>query len=188
MAISDYLNLITSEHADKPNYIGWVSANLQLVEDNMRVSNAMMSAFDINTAVGNQLDMLGVSIGQARDIGVPLSGTSSILDDTHYRLVLQARIARNNWDGTIPSIYTLWNNAFPTAPLQLVDNQNMSMQAVITNLTDNISQELVTAGLIVPKPMGVGLAIVASTAIGDPNYMAILVTANDIITLSAPAG
>jgi hypothetical protein len=187
MAISDYLGLITSEHADKPKYMAWVTANLQMGIDTQTAANAMMDAFDIQTAVGNQLDILGVVIGQQRDIGVPLTGISSILTDTYFRLVLQARIAKNNWNGTIPQIYEIWNNIFPTSPLQLIDNQNMAMQAVITNLTDNVSQELVTAGLIVPKPMGVGLIIVANTAISEQAYLAILATTYDIMCLTTAA-
>ncbi len=184
MAIQPYLDLITSEHYNKPKFMAWLTAPLQLVDDTTTAANDLLTAFDINTAVGAQLDILGVSIGQARDIGVPLSGASSILDDTHYRLVLQARIARNNWDGTIPSIYEIWNNAFPSVLLQLVDNQNMTMQAVITNLTDNVSQELVTAGLIVPKPMGVELVIVANTAVGEQAYLAMVVTTSDITIIT----
>jgi hypothetical protein len=100
---------------------------------------------------------------------------------------LQARIAKNNWNGTIPQIYEIWNNAFPTSPLQIIDNQNMSMQAVITNLTVNLSQELVTAGLIVPRPMGVELVIIAATAIAEQAYLAILATTYDIISLTTAA-
>lgn len=184
MSISKYLSLITSEHADKPKFMAWLTAALQMVDDGMQAAQSIPGVFDINNAVGVQLDVLGQIIGQPRDIGVPLTNTSSILDDEHYRLVLQARIARNNWDGTIPSIYTIWDAAFPAAPLQLVDNQDMTMQAVITNLTDDESVELVTAGLIVPKPMGVGLSIVANTVISESAYLALVVSGGDIVHLT----
>src|SRR5690348_3759758 len=165
MSITKYLNLITSEHNSKPKFMSWLSAALQKVDDGMTMTNSIPSAFDINNAVGVQLDTLGQVIGQLRNIGVPLTSSSSILDDTHYRLVLQARIARNQWDGTIGQVYDIWNNAFPGSALQIIDNQDMTMQAVVTNLTDNLSTELVTAGLIIPKPMGVTLIIIADTGI-----------------------
>ncbi|WP_407655192.1 DUF2612 domain-containing protein [Alicyclobacillus dauci] len=46
----------------------------------------------------------GSGDGQLRDIGVALTSASSILDDDHYHLVLKAKIARNQWDGTIGQV------------------------------------------------------------------------------------
>ncbi|SFU71333.1 DUF2612 domain-containing protein [Alicyclobacillus macrosporangiidus] len=187
MAISKYLSLITSQHSSQPKFMAWLSAALQKVDDGMTMLSSMPSAFDLDTAVGAQLDVLGQIIGQPRNIGVPLTNSSSILDDEHYRMVLRAKIARNQWDGSIPQIYDIWDNAFPGTQLQLIDDQDMTMQAVITNLTDNMSVELVTAGLIIPKPMGVTLSIVANTVISEPVYSAALVTGWDVTTLTVPS-
>ncbi len=184
MTIQDYLGLVTSEHSNKPNFMGWLTANLQMVEDNTIAAASMIGAFDVNTAIGNQLDVVGLIVGQPRNIGVPITGASSVLDDDHYRLVLKARTARNNWDGTIPSIYEIWNNAFPVEPLQLIDNQDMTMQAIITNLTDIVSQELVTAGFVIPQPIGVGLSIISVTPIAQEAYLGATITGGDIVSLT----
>ncbi|WP_206922989.1 DUF2612 domain-containing protein [Alicyclobacillus suci] len=184
MAIQKYLNLITSEHQNKPKFNAWLSAALNKVDDGITAANSIPTAFDIDTAVGVQLDILGQAIGQLRDIGVPLTSASSILDDDHYRLVLKAKIARNQWDGTIGQIYDIWNGAFPNSALQIIDNQDMSMQAVVTNLTDNLSTELVTAGLIIPKPMGVTLIIIADTTISEELYFGAIVSGGDITTIT----
>ena len=185
MVIADFLGLITSEHAIQPNFTAWLTAHLQFLQDNQDCANSFASAFNVNTAVGNQLDILGQIIGQPRDIGIVLSGqSSSSLDDDHYRLALLAKIAQNNWDGTTPSLYKLWNTVFPSAPLQVVDTQKMQMNAFITNLFDVTSEEMVTAGLIVPKPMGVSLTVIGSTQASSPQYLGVIVTTEDVITLS----
>lgn len=185
MAIQQYLDLITSEHADKPNFTAWLSAALNKVNDGINASNSIASAFDITTAVGTQLDTLGQVIGQLRNIGVPLTGTSSILDDTYYRMVLQAKIARNSWDGRIDQIYSIWNNAFPDSPLQIIDNQDMTMQAIVSSLTDTIATELVTAGFIIPKPMGVTLVIIAQDFISSQQYIGAIVSGGDETTITS---
>lgn len=187
MAITSYLSLITSEHSSQPNFMAWVTALLQKVDDGELMVNGIPTDFAIDTAVGAQLDVLGQIIGQPRNVGVPISGSSSILDDTHYRTVLRAKIARNQWDGTIPQIYTIWNTAFPNSTLQIIDNQDMTMQANVTGLTDGVSEQLVTAGLIIPKPIGVSLSIIAETSISNPQYQGVLVTGGDVVSLSAPA-
>jgi len=183
MSIAPYLSLITSEHSDKPNYMAWLSALLQKVDDGMSASNSIPSAFSLNTAEGVQLDILGQLIGQPRDIGIPLTNSSSILDDEHYRMVLRSRIVRNQWDGTVGEIYDIWNAAFPGTQLALVDNQDMTMTANITNLEDNLSAELVTAGLIIPRPMGVLLNIMANTGVVDQVFVGGLVSGGDVIKL-----
>lgn len=185
MSITPYLNLITSEHNQKSKFMAFLTSALDKINDGMTAANSISNAFDVDSAIGVQQDTLGQVIGQLRDIGVPLTGSSSILDDDHYRIVLKAKIARNQWDGTIGQIYDIWNGAFPGSTLQIIDNQDMTMQAVVTNLTDNLSVELVTAGLIVPRPMGVTLIIIADTNISDSPYFGGLISSDDFYNLTA---
>lgn len=184
MAITQYLDLITSEHNQQPHFMAWLSAALQMVDDGVTVVAGMPTAFSVSGAVGAQLDVLGQSIGARRDVGVPLASGSSILDDAHYRTYLQATIAKNNWDGTNVGIYAIWNTVFPTASLQVIDNQNMTMQVVVNNLADNIDTELITAGLILPRPAGVGLSVIEQTSVSQQAYFGALVTGIDYVTLT----
>ncbi len=55
---------------------------------------AIIPAFDITTAVGEQLNFIAEGIGASR-FGLLISGQAVTLDDTHYRLLLQAVQARN---------------------------------------------------------------------------------------------
>ncbi|MCL6442080.1 MAG: DUF2612 domain-containing protein [Alicyclobacillus sp.] len=184
MAITKYLNLITSAHNQQPKFMAWLSAALQKVDDGMTLSNNIPQAFSVDEAVGPQLDVVGQLVGANRDVGVPLASGSSILDDDHYRTYIRAQIAKNQWDGTLPSLYDIWDSVFPDAQLQIIDNQNMTMQAVVNNLTDNIHTELITAGLIIPKPAGVGLSIIEQTNVTEQAYVGLIVSGSDCVTLA----
>lgn len=185
MSIAPYLDLITSEHREQPNYIAWLSAALNKVDDGMTVLNGMIVDFTLDNAIGAQLDVIGQIAGVNRNVGVQLSSGSSILDDTHYLLIIKAAIARNMWDGTIPSIYSLWTSIFPNSQLQIIDNQDMTMQAIVTGLDDTVSQELVSNGFIIPKPFGVELTIIEQTNITEQTYSGALVGGGyDVVQLT----
>lgn len=72
--MTDYTQLITSEHADKPKF----SALVQAVAGGIDAINASVlslpQAFDLDVAAGKQLDVIGLWVGQPRDVaGVPLT-------------------------------------------------------------------------------------------------------------------
>lgn len=183
--ISKYIDLITSQHKTQPKFISWLSASLTIVDDNITVTNKIPSSFDIDTAVGVQLDTLGVIVGRSRVLNFQLSGgVSPVLDDDHYRLALKAKIAQNQWDGTIPQVYEVWNSLFPTVNLIVIDNQDMTMSALVYGQLDSISTELVTSGYIIPKPVGVGLTIIEVTNISSTPFVGMLVSGMDHITVS----
>lgn len=190
MAIEPYLDLITSGHRLKPKFIAWLSAWLTKIDDVVNVLNGLPSDFDIDQAVGTQLDLLGVLIGQKRIMTFPLSNGSPVLDDDHFRLLLKAQIAKNQWDGTIPQIYDIWDSLFASSgsQLQIIDNFDMTMQAIVTGMSDVDSSLLISHGLIIPRPMGVGITIIADTEISSQTYAGSVVSGNDSQTITAPAG
>lgn len=185
MAITNYLNLITSEHRSQPNFTAWLSAALQKVDDGMTMTNSIPSSFDVDSAVGVQLDVLGTIVGRGRVLNFqPADGSSPVLDDTHYRLAIKAKIAQNQWDGTTPQIYDIWNALFPNDTLQIVDNQNMTMKALIGGQLDLLSIEMLAQGYIIPKPQTVGLTIIGLSNANESPYLGMLVTSSDTITIS----
>lgn len=164
MAINKYLNLITSQHKTKPNFISWLSANLNLVNDTTLVMNDIITSFDIDNAAGVQLDAIGLILGLNRVVSFqPADGSSPTLDDATYRLILKSRIIRNQWDGTISSLQTLWNTIFPQYYLVIKDNENMSLNIMVIGPSTSIQQELISNGYIVPRPMGVNIVYSFST-------------------------
>ncbi|HEY3987932.1 MAG TPA: DUF2612 domain-containing protein [Acidobacteriaceae bacterium] len=156
LPIPYYTGLITSEYQGSTKFQQWMKALLQPLDDASQCLASVTLAFDLDQAVGVQLDVLGQIVGQGRAMTFqPSSGASPILDDTTYRLLLKARVAWNQWDGTIDGLQTVWKNLFPNGSISIEDGQNMSATVILTGAFTSLEQDLVNNGLIVPRPEGV---------------------------------
>ncbi len=159
-----YLNLLTSEYQASGNLLAWLSIPLLRLNDVSTCLDTFLAGFDLDTAAGPQLDILGQSIGQSRTVGFqPSNSVSPVLNDATYRLLLRARIAQNQWDGTIDSLQTLWQTLFPGGHINIVDAQNMSATIILSGGFSSIVQDLITNGYIVPRPEGVLYSYTFST-------------------------
>ena len=155
--ISAYLDRITSQHKTKPKYMEFVTARLQPFIDLARCLESFDEAFDLETAVGVQLDTIAQYVGLSRLLTFqPADGESPILLDDMYRILLRAKISRNQWNGTSMGMYELWNNIFPEYTLFIRDNQDMTMTVYTDMNTPFMFAQLIQYEYIVPKPMGVG--------------------------------
>ena len=158
--IQRYLSLITSQHQGKPKFMAWLAAPLGILDDATTLANDFISHFDLDQAVGAQQDIIGEIVGVKRTVSFqPADGSSPVLEDDTYKLVLQAKVIQNQWDGTLPEIHNLWNSVFPNARLKIEDNQDMTMNARISLFTP-IQKDLAANGYIIPKPQGVLLNII----------------------------
>lgn len=123
---SDYVALITPQHTDKPKFVATVSASVDPLAQLQATLLELEIAFDLDTAVGAQLDAVGVRVSRSRQLrqalpnlyftwGDPNRGwgrgvwkgpydTSygiTLLDDDTYRRLLKAKVLANAWDGTV---------------------------------------------------------------------------------------
>ena len=184
MAIDKYLDNITSQHRDKPKFIAWLSSSLNIIDHAYIMTKNMDNDFDLDNAIGKQLDILGQSIGRKRTLTFqPLNGHNPVLDDETYKLVLKAKVAMNMWDGKIESAYEIWSNIFDDIGLQLQDNQDMSLTAYITGYVNQIRQDLIQHGYIVPKPEGVRINYIGRTPIDFKAHSAMVVYSQQISTI-----
>lgn len=183
--LTDYTSLITSEHQSAPKFMAMVALLGQWAVDRRNLLASIPSLFDIDTAVGQQLDWVGEWVGISRDLSLPLTGvyfsfdtagigfdqgawlgpfdpTSGLvsLPDAQYRILLYATIAANNWDGTIPGAYNAWNTIFEPLgySVLIADNQDMTMNVVLVGPTpDAVTLALFTGGYLNLRPAGVGI-------------------------------
>ncbi|MDU4846127.1 DUF2612 domain-containing protein [Clostridium sp.] len=184
MAVDKYLNNTTSQHRDKPKFIAWLSSSLNIIDHAYIMTKNMDNDFDLDNAIGKQLDILGQSIGRKRTLTFqPLNGHNPVLDDETYKLVLKAKVAMNMWDGKIESAYEIWSNIFDDIGLQLQDNQDMSLTAYITGYVNQIRQDLIQHGYIVPKPEGVRINYIGRTPIDFKAHSAMVVYSQQISTI-----
>lgn len=166
MAVSDYTGLISGEHATKPKFIAWLTAALQVVDDIQTFLAGLYSAYDIDNAVGAQLDTLGLILNQPRRVTFqPSDGVSANLDDVTYRILLKSKVAFIHFDGTLSALYTLFQTALGNTGLYfgVQDNQNMTYQVVVFGATTSIIKDLIEHGYIIPRPEGVSLTVNVTT-------------------------
>ncbi|WP_445435628.1 DUF2612 domain-containing protein [Citrobacter amalonaticus] len=172
--MSKYTELITNYHATKPKFFDHINLSTRPLIDITTATRGLVSAFDIDTAVGVQLDILGLWIGRSRIVSQPISGVYFSLDidglgfdqgvwqgpydpdsgyttlsDETYRIILKAKIAINNWDGRNDSLPPILDAALEGSGLkmQIVDNQDMTISIWVFPETDisNVSLELIAA-------------------------------------------
>lgn len=64
--MSKYTELITNYHATKPKFLAHVDLMTRPLIDVAAATRGLITAFDIDSAVGVQLDILGLWIGRSR--------------------------------------------------------------------------------------------------------------------------
>lgn len=172
--MSKYTDRITNYHRGKPLFGDHTDLSTRPLTDTSVSIKGLVSAFDIDEAVGVQLDALGEWIGRSRIVSQPIAGVyfsfdndglgwdqgmwqgpydpglgfTSLSDDT-YRIVLKAKIAIKNWDGQNDSLPPILETALEGSGLkmQIVDNQDMTISVCVFLETDIslVSQELIAA-------------------------------------------
>lgn len=164
-----YLSLFTSQYRMSAKLNAWQTVLLTPIDDLTTCMEQFNAAYDLDVAIGNQLDVLGQLIGVSRTLPFqPSKGVSPILDDTTYRLLLRATLARNTWNGKTSSLYPIWQSLLPGATLLIQDNQNMTCNIIYGGDLSSIETDLITHGMIVPRPEGVLYNYGAST--GEPFF------------------
>lgn len=154
--VDTYLGLVVPQYQNSPKFLNWLKVPLQMLQSITDCFDTFDAAFDIDTAVGDQLDILGEIAGQSRTMTFePTGGISPILDDETYRLLLKAKIALNQWDGKIDSLASTWESLFPGGTIVVTDNQDMTMTVSVTGTFSSIIIDLINNDLIVPRPEGV---------------------------------
>ena len=184
ITIDQYTGLITSEHADKPDFLATVSGLCQPLVDSANAALSLSAWFDLDNAHGAALDVLGKWIGISRTVRVQITGVYFSFDstgvgfdegiwqgpydpssglvslpDSFYLILLRAKILNNQWRGSIADAYTLMNLAFAPYGFQLFiqDNCDMTMYEGLVGSVPPppIVTALFNQGYLDVKPAGV---------------------------------
>ena len=151
-----YLNLFTSQYKLSQKFLTWAQRCWQPVDDLTNLLSFISSNYDLDYAVGKQLDVCGLLLGQSRTLGFqPSNSVSPVLDDNTYRLLLKAKRVRNSWSGKTVDLYAAWQSLFPGGRIIINDNQNMTATIFVTGSFNSIILDLINNGYIVPRPEGV---------------------------------
>lgn len=161
-----------------------VEAVSQCFLDTNSTASSLSSVFDLDDAVGVQLDDIGLWVGISRNVRTPLTGVyfsldvsglgfdqgvwqgpfdpdSGVtrLDDDTYRLLIRARIGANRWDGTMEQSKEILDLVFSDGTFAFIqDNQDMTMTIGVAGVSPSaLELALLTGGYIPIKPQSVGV-------------------------------
>jgi len=196
-----YASLVSASNEGQPLFTAWLTTLCEPMVTNSALLASLPAAFDVSQAVGQQLDYTGEWVGRDRfvnvayteyfswddadlgwDVGVwssPYSPTTTriALNDTQYRMVLAGGILNNQWDGSIPEAYRIWNSIYPPGSgpfLFLQDLSNMQMLIGLGSIVaplDPITIALFNSGKITTKPVGVRVQF-ATTPVTPGSFFA----------------
>ena len=178
LPLSYYMNLITSEYRNSPKFNALLLALLQKWGDMTTVQQQLDTAFDLDQAVGVQLDVLGLLVGVPRGTRqtiVSAGAEYTAFPDAQYRVALKLQIAQNMWDGTLTGAYGVWNITLGSLGYDMIlqDNQDMSIDYIfLTVPTDPILRALLSQGYFELRPAGVRINgyFTASAPPGYPTF------------------
>lgn len=183
-----YNDRITSEHADKPKFMALVEAMTGPAQSVTDLLSSLPDMFDLDLAIGPQLDVVGEWVGLGRGVSVPIDdvyfsldveglgldqgiwkrigdASSSVteLDDPTFRLLLRAKIEANHWDGSMEKSVAILQKIFEPIGLSayITDNQDMTMTITVTgDMVPPIYKALINGGYLPIKPVGVSVSYV----------------------------
>lgn len=185
----DYKALITSQHVDKQKFIDTLEATISA---NVYLQGADVYdvvAISVDTSIGVQLDWIGEWVGISRRVPTPIAGVYFTWDDTaatgwdsgiwkgdfdpdsgltelpddDYRIIIKAKIQANIRSRGILDIYAILDAAFPGNTIDVVDNQDMTMDVnyTIADFTP-VQKAILDQDLIPIKPCGVTITYTGS--------------------------
>lgn len=173
---------IYAQYRDKTKAVDWYAIARTLGGEIEAAAEAVRYSYRIDTVVKEQLNVIGRIVVQPRsfvgdiplnpglfaltdgdefgDEGAMFSALSisqdGELSDELYRIVIRAKIVKNNGDATIENILAGMNFLLPNANvLRVTDGEDMSFSVEFYGEITNLERFALLNAKLVPKPQGV---------------------------------
>lgn len=146
---SYYSNLLIMQYHNKPKAKATIEATVGLLPDDLIME--VINGFDIETAVGKQLDILGEYVGVDRYYLV--DNQADLLNDEDYRILIKLKAISNTSDLSHKSLegdlYDFFGNT-----VRMDSDGNMEMTYFVPKTKTPIIQAAIQKEVL-PRPMGV---------------------------------
>lgn len=173
---------VYAQYRNKLNFVKWCQITRSLAAELGSPIDAVRVMYNIDTAVGAQLDIIGrivvvdraftgqialnpglFALTDGDQFGDEEADFSSLfvdqdqnMSDELYRLVIKAKILKNNSDATLESILFGVNFLLPDADfLRVTDNEDMSYSIEFYGNITSLQRYALLNARLVPKPQGV---------------------------------
>lgn len=173
---------IYAQYRTKPKAVAWYQITRKLAVELEDPATAVRVMYNIDTAVGEQLNIIGrivvvdrIFTGEvalnpglfAEPDGAEFGDTDAMfaalyvdqdgkMSDDLYRLVIKSKIIKNNSDASIESILYGMNFLLPNADvLRVTDGEDMSFSVEFYGSLTDLERWALLNVQLVPKPQGV---------------------------------
>ena len=176
-------NRIYAQYADKPKAVQWYNITPSLGDEISSAYELVRNTYDIDAAVGAQLDVIGriVVIDRGFESFVVFdpdcrfgagnkasrfgglsarfnnrgATLSQEISDAMFRVLIRAKIAKNNSDATLDGVVDALSYITTSSPIRVVDNEDMTMSVSFGTTLNEIERFVFNTFDVVPRPQGV---------------------------------
>ena len=163
-------DLLPSYNRSREKFYRLYEAVMKQAEDVRRLVDQLVLNSSLDSAAGGLLDTIGSIVGVSRTLDFTPADGNPVLDDGAYRILIRAKAASNNWDGTLGGLQTLMDALFPEYGIEIKDcytedtpghgiEEIGSVWLVLhtTVRPEPIIQDFLEHGILVPIPAGVSV-------------------------------
>ena len=149
-----YSNLLILQYHNKPKAKATIEASVNLLPDDLILE--VINGFDIETAVGKQLDILGIYVGVDRFYDD--EGSLEELDDEDYRILVKLKAIANTSDLSHKSLNEALYQFFGN-DVRMDSEGNMEMSYFVPKGKTAVIRAAIQKEVL-PRPMGVRVAYI----------------------------
>ena len=172
---------IYAQYRNKPKAVAWYAITRELGDQIADAAQDVRTMYNIDGNVGAQLDIIGrivvadrnflantpLDVTQFGDVDAEFGdldavfsalsiGTDSQMSDEFFRLVIRAKIVKNNSDATIESILDGVTFLIPGANvIRVIDGEDMSFAIEFNGALTDLERWALLNAKLIPKPQGV---------------------------------
>lgn len=177
------IDRIYAQYRDKPKAVAWYSIIPTLAAEIKTAYDGVRFSYDIDSNSGEQLNVIGRIVNVSRGYESLISfdtisyfgannfesqfggsdaqfnSTGAILtkeiSDAIYRLLLKAKISKNNNESTLDGIASALYFITESSPITVVDNEDMTFSISFGSELNDIERFVLNTFDIIPRPQGV---------------------------------
>ena len=174
---------IYAQYADKPKAVAWYNITPNIAEEIDNVYETVRNSYDIDANEGEQLNVIGRIVNidrsfesqvfyepdtyfgadndasqfggidsQFESVGDTIS---SEVSDAIFRVLIKAKIAKNNSDASLDGIVHALSYITNSSPIRVIDNEDMTFSVSFGTALTDIEKFVFNTFDIIPRPQGV---------------------------------
>lgn len=178
----EHPNRVYGQYRNKPSARSWFNITPTISNELHTAFEDIRRMYNIDMNSGEQLNIIGRLVGATRSYesemvfnpnafgkttsqfgGETQFGSTSIpvnteVSDQIYRILIRAKISRNNNDATIDNIIDALTFIIPIPNIKVIDNEDMTFRVSFGAQLDAVQRLVLDNFDVIPKPQGVRFA------------------------------